>query len=98
MRTAEITPMILTFNEAANLRRTLMAVSWAKQILIVDSFSSDETLSIAAEFPQVTVVQRHSITLRISAILAWITFKTDWVCRWTPIMCAQMRFTRRLSR
>jgi glycosyltransferase involved in cell wall biosynthesis len=54
----QVTPIILTFNEAPNLGRTLAALNWAKQILIVDSFSTDATLRIAAGFPQVRVLQR----------------------------------------
>ncbi len=52
-----VTPLILTFNEAANLRSTLEALSWAKQIVIIDSSSVDETLAIAAEFSNVKVRQ-----------------------------------------
>ena len=55
----QITPIILTYNEAPNLRRTLNAVRWARDIVVVDSFSDDTTLTIAAEFRQVRVFQRH---------------------------------------
>lgn len=58
MQLEHITPMILTFNEEANLQETLEGLRWAKQILLVDSFSTDRTLEIAAGFPQVRVVQR----------------------------------------
>ena len=54
----QITPLILTYNEAPNLGRTLAALSWARDIVIVDSFSDDATLEIAASFPQVRVFQR----------------------------------------
>ena len=54
----EITPLILTYNEAPNLRRTLSRLTWAAQVVVVDSFSTDETVEIARAFPQVTVVQR----------------------------------------
>jgi glycosyltransferase involved in cell wall biosynthesis len=54
----QITPLILTYNEAPNIARTLSSVSWAKDIVVVDSFSDDETLRIAASFPQVRVIQR----------------------------------------
>jgi hypothetical protein len=40
------TPVILTYNEAANIRRTFGAVSWARDIVLVDSFSDDATLTI----------------------------------------------------
>jgi glycosyltransferase involved in cell wall biosynthesis len=54
----QITPLILTYNEAANIGRTLAALSWARDIVVVDSFSDDETLEIASSFPQVRVFQR----------------------------------------
>lgn len=54
----QITPLILTFNEAPNIRRVLDRLTWAQTVLIVDSFSTDETLQIVREFPNVKVVQR----------------------------------------
>jgi glycosyltransferase involved in cell wall biosynthesis len=54
----QITPLILTYNEAPNIARTLGSVSWAKDIVVVDSFSDDDTLQLAASFPQVRVIQR----------------------------------------
>jgi glycosyltransferase involved in cell wall biosynthesis len=41
---------IVAFNEAANLRRTLASVSWADEIVVLDSGSTDETVAIAREF------------------------------------------------
>jgi len=52
-----ISVVILTFNEEVNLPRCLEAISWCDDVLIVDSFSSDATLTIAAEH-EVRVVQR----------------------------------------
>src|SRR5476651_2537302 len=54
----DITPLVLTYNEAPNLRRTLDQLTWAREIVIIDSFSTDETLSIARDFPQARIVQR----------------------------------------
>lgn len=54
----QITPLILTYNEAPNIGRTLERLAWARDIVVVDSFSDDETLEIASSFPQVRVVQR----------------------------------------
>ena len=53
-----ITPLILTFNEAPNIARTLDSLRWAREIVVVDSFSTDATAEIAASFPNVRVVQR----------------------------------------
>ncbi len=59
MRLDAITPLLLTYNEEANIGRTLDRLSWAKQILIVDSYSTDDTRRIAREYPQVDVVERE---------------------------------------
>jgi len=36
----ELEALILTFNERENIGRTIAALSWAKQIVIFDSFST----------------------------------------------------------
>jgi|ERR1051326_530447 glycosyltransferase involved in cell wall biosynthesis len=54
----QITPLILTYNEAPNIARALAGLSWAKEIVLVDSFSDDETVAIAKSFANVRVLQR----------------------------------------
>lgn len=54
----QITPLILTYNEAPNIARTLAAVTWARDIVVVDSFSDDNTVEIARSLSQVRVFQR----------------------------------------
>jgi glycosyltransferase involved in cell wall biosynthesis len=54
----QITPLILTYNEAPNIARTLESLRWASDIVVVDSFSNDDTAKIAASFPNVRVIQR----------------------------------------
>ena len=41
---------IITFNEEANLARTLASVAWADEVLIVDCGSTDHTAEIAARY------------------------------------------------
>lgn len=53
-----ITPLVLTYNEAPNIARTLEQLRWARDIVVVDSFSHDDTLALVANFPQVRVFQR----------------------------------------
>lgn len=55
----QITPIVLTFNEAPNLRRTLDALKWARDIVLVDSHSDDTTMLIASQMPQVRALQRR---------------------------------------
>lgn len=54
-----ITPLILTYNEAPNIGRTLAELRWARDIVVVDSFSDDETLRIVETFPQARIYQRE---------------------------------------
>lgn len=55
----QITPLILTFNEAPNIGRVLARLTWAERVVVVDSFSNDETESIAKQYPNVSFLQRR---------------------------------------
>ena len=46
----KISVLLPTFNNAEIIRATLRSVSWADEILVVDSFSTDATLDICREF------------------------------------------------
>lgn len=80
---ADITPVILTFNEAANIGRSLERLAWAREVVIVDSGSSDETLAIAARFANVRVVHRrfdtHAQQWRFATTETGIS--SDWILR-----------------
>jgi hypothetical protein len=80
---AEITPVILTYNEAANIGRSLERLTWAREIVIVDSHSTDDTLAIAGGFPNVRVMQRpfdtHAQQWRFAVEETGIT--SGWVLR-----------------
>ena len=77
----EITPLILTYNEAANLERTLSKLTWARDIVVVDSFSDDSTTRIASSLPQARIVQRVFDTHQNqwSFGLTETDIKTEWV-------------------
>jgi glycosyltransferase involved in cell wall biosynthesis len=77
----QITPFILTYNEAPNLARILKPLSWASEIVVLDSFSDDETLTVAAQFPQVRVVQRafDGFANQANFALRETGIKTEWI-------------------
>jgi glycosyltransferase involved in cell wall biosynthesis len=53
-----VTPVILTFNEAPNIGRVLERLTWAQEVVIVDSGSTDATERIALGFPNVRWLYR----------------------------------------
>lgn len=75
----QITPLILTYNEAPNIRRTLSSLAWASEVLVVDSFSSDETLDIVREFPRTRVLQRAFDTFASQCNFGLQNISTEWV-------------------
>jgi glycosyltransferase involved in cell wall biosynthesis len=78
-----ITPVILTFNEEPNIRRTLAALDWATRIVVVDSGSTDSTLAILAEDPRINVFSRRFDTHghQWEFALNGTNISTDWVLR-----------------
>src|SRR5205809_8098013 len=49
-----VTPLILTYNEEPNIKRTLESLLWAERVVVVDSGSTDGTKSIARLFAHVS--------------------------------------------
>lgn len=76
-----ITPLILTWNEEANLARTLDKLRWAREVVVVDSGSTDGTRAICESFPNVRVVVRsfdsHATQWNFGLKKTGIT--SDWV-------------------
>jgi glycosyltransferase involved in cell wall biosynthesis len=77
------TPVILTFNEAPNIARTLAALAWAADIVVVDSGSTDGTLEILARHANVRVFHRqfetHAEQWRFA--LDETAIASDWIFR-----------------
>ena len=55
----DITPVVLTYNEAPNIRRCLEKLHWAKRVVVLDSVSTDETAAMVREFPHAELVERR---------------------------------------
>lgn len=75
---ASVTPLVLTFNESANIGRTLSRLSWAGDILVVDSFSTDDTLEIVRRYPQARVIQRRFDTFASQCNFGLAHINTEW--------------------
>ncbi|MGA1601752.1 MAG: glycosyltransferase family 2 protein [Prochlorothrix sp.] len=79
MNLADITPLILTYNEEDNIDRTLSKLTWASQILIIDSYSTDRTLEIIRQYLQAQVLQRQFDTHTNQWNYGLDQVKTEWV-------------------
>jgi glycosyltransferase involved in cell wall biosynthesis len=79
MNLADITPLILTRDEEANIGRTLAQLAWASEVVVVDSVSTDATVEIAKGFPNVRVVQRELDSLAGQTTFGLTQIHTPWV-------------------
>lgn len=77
---ANISVLILTRNEEANLPRCLDAVAWSDDIVILDNGSTDRTVEIAKAFgARVVVYSAGGERSQREYSLRNITFKYPWV-------------------
>lgn len=74
-----ITPLILTFNEAPNINRTLQKLTWAASIVVIDSYSTDETLEILSAYPQVKVFQHEFRSFASQCNYGLEQISSEWV-------------------
>jgi glycosyltransferase involved in cell wall biosynthesis len=75
----EITPLIISYNEAPNLPRTLARLRWARRIVLIDSGSTDETVAIARDHPQVVVVEHPFTDFASQCNFGLQQITTPWV-------------------
>jgi glycosyltransferase involved in cell wall biosynthesis len=93
-----ISVLLLTLNEAANLPACLGALAWADDVVVLDSFSQDETVAVAEQLGA-RVYQRafDSFAGQRNFALDEMMFKHDWILHLdadeivTPELHAEMR-------
>ena len=81
----DLSVIILTYNEEIHIRRCLENInSIAKDIFIIDSFSTDRTLDIAKEYSQVHILQNkweNNYAKQFNWGLTNAPIRTQWVLR-----------------
>ena len=75
----QITPLIITYNEEANIQRTLAKLTWAQRIVVVDSGSTDETLQIVRSHPRVEVIAHPFADFASQCNFGLTQIATPWV-------------------
>jgi Glycosyl transferase family 2 len=95
-----ITPVMLTYNEEQNISSTLSRLAWAKDIVVVDSGSTDGTLLALSKFDNVRVFTRrfdtHAHQWRYATEKTQIA--TDWILRLDADYHVSDALTTELSR
>jgi glycosyltransferase involved in cell wall biosynthesis len=74
-----ITPLILTFNEAPNIERTLHRLNWAQRIVVVDSYSTDATIDILRLHPQVEIFSHKFVSFAAQCNYGLEKIQSEWV-------------------
>jgi len=74
-----LSALILTYNEEANIKRTLDHLRWLDSIVVIDSGSSDATLSILAEHAAVRVLHRPFDSFADQCNFGLDQITTPWV-------------------
>jgi glycosyltransferase involved in cell wall biosynthesis len=93
-----VTATIITLNEAANIEAALQSLSWADEIIVVDSESTDDTVSIARRYTDTVIVRPWPGYIAQKNFAAeqathdWI-FSLDADERVTPELAAEIKST-----
>jgi glycosyltransferase involved in cell wall biosynthesis len=74
-----VTPLVLTRNEEPNLARCLGRLGWAKEVLVLDSLSTDGTCGIATGFPGVRLLERPFDSFAEQCNFGLTHVRSEWV-------------------
>ena len=75
----KISGLIITFNEEKNIQEILDDFSICDEIIVVDSFSSDQTVAIARKIPKVKIIQHAFEDFTKQRNVALDAATNDWV-------------------
>ncbi len=75
----KLTVLIITLNEIDNIKDLILNVSFADEIIVVDSFSIDGTVEIVKEFKNVKFIQHEFISYSDVRNFAIKQASNDWV-------------------
>lgn len=94
MENAKISALLIVFNEEKNIIEALESVSFADEIIVLDSFSTDATIEIIkTQFPQVKLYQNkfEDFTKQRNLCLSYATHE------WILFLDADERITPKLK-
>lgn len=75
----KLSGLIITFNEEKNIQEILADFSICDEIIVVDSFSSDQTIFLAQQNPKVKIIQHAFEDFTKQRNIALEAATNDWV-------------------
>lgn len=79
MASHKISALAITLNEEENIERYIQNLWFADEIIIVDSYSTDRTVALAQQFPNVQVHLRKFDNFSAQKNYAISLAKNDWI-------------------
>nr|WP_049773901.1 glycosyltransferase family 2 protein [Halanaerobium hydrogeniformans] len=74
-----LTALVLTYNEEENIEECLKSINWIDKIIVIDSYSDDNTKKISNSFANVEFYQREFDDFASQRNFGLEKVKTDWV-------------------
>lgn len=75
----KLSTLIITYNEVGYIEKCIESVSFADEIIVVDSFSTDGTYEFLSKHPKVEVIQRPFLNFTDQKSYALELASNDWV-------------------
>lgn len=75
----KLSVLIITLNEERFIASLLKDIDFADEIIVIDSYSSDKTVSIVASMPHVKLIQNQFINYTSQRNFAIDQAKNDWI-------------------
>ncbi|MBU2945202.1 glycosyltransferase family 2 protein [Zobellia uliginosa] len=75
----KLTALIITFNEMEHIKKCIFSVSFADEIIVVDSYSTDGTFEYLETLPNVRVIQRPFKNFTDQKSFTLDKASNDWV-------------------
>ena len=75
----KISALLITFNEAKNIKAVLENLDFADEIIVVDSFSTDSTVELIKTYKNVKLIQRPFINYTDQKSFALKQASYEWV-------------------
>lgn len=75
----KISVVLSVYNEEAKLARTLEALAWADEIIVVDNESTDQTAGVAKKYGAIVYKEKNNLMLNINKNKGFTKANCDWI-------------------